>query len=155
MTNQPPSRRHFLLLEVLLALTLLTLCAFPLIRAQVALLRGELETLRELQLEHHAHAAYYTLLERCYTHEIDWKFPSSGELGTVDIALPGNRTDSYQCRYSLSELEKRRKGDRATYRLLGVNIHLAPINRPQKRRSYAYQLCLKRRNIGHDEPPSP
>ncbi len=79
-------RRPFILIEVLLAIALLTLCAFPIINASLKSYRYQRDQLIELQLERQAELAFYNVLKEMLPTDYDTlktarkPFESLGEL---------------------------------------------------------------------------
>lgn len=66
-------RRSYLLLEVLIAMTLVALVAVPMLRPAVAILRDEQSTVRQLENERLVHQVHVSLLEDLYRNTIPWE----------------------------------------------------------------------------------
>ncbi len=65
-------KRHMLLLEVLIALALIALCAIPLIAPQVSMLTQQTAFIQRMELDHAAHLLYVRILEQLHLNRIDW-----------------------------------------------------------------------------------
>jgi len=65
--------RKFLLLELLIALFLIGMCALPLARLPMKALQEEMNSAYRMHAQRLADLAFATLLEQLYTQEIPWK----------------------------------------------------------------------------------
>jgi len=63
----------YLLLELLVALTLVTLCILPFIRIPSRVVNEELLSIQRLQLQHMSDRTAALIKERIYKHEISWE----------------------------------------------------------------------------------
>lgn len=64
------TKRAFLLLEVLIAFALVTLCAIPLIYPHAAIYRTQKEFVNKIELDHEVNLIYVNLLEKLHRNEI-------------------------------------------------------------------------------------
>jgi len=97
-------KRHFLLLEVLIAFSLIVLCVFPLLAPHAFILRSQALFIKKIELDHLVNLIYGQITENLYFNKIPWKdieeetkFPITEELLT-EMALPFPTT--YQGTYS-------------------------------------------------------
>lgn len=65
-------KRHFLLLEVLIAFAIVIFCAIPLIAPHVDMYKAQREWLDKEELDHVVNLLYADLLEKLYLNTIDW-----------------------------------------------------------------------------------
>jgi len=65
-------KQYVLLLEVLIAFTLVALCALPLIYPHVYLLSEQKRFVNTVELDHLVNLMYVELLEKFYNNEIAW-----------------------------------------------------------------------------------
>ena len=65
-------KRHFILLEILIAVALLSLCITPLITHPIRLYKKELKTLEELQIQRLKHEAFLAIKKQLFKNKIDW-----------------------------------------------------------------------------------
>ena len=113
-------RRPYLLLEVVIALSLIALCAIPLLRPLFAASGREAAHVRALDNQLRAEQAFTEVRDLLYDNAIPWN------------ALAKNRpsiSTLNDCSFTISEKTKFRKRtntgkEGATYRLLEITIHL-------------------------------
>lgn len=72
MKPSKKSRRHILLLEVLIAFALVVLCIFPLIAPHVFILKAQYEFNDKIILDQKISQFYAQTLEKIYKNEIPW-----------------------------------------------------------------------------------
>jgi hypothetical protein len=85
-------KRHILLLEVLIAFTLLVLCILPLFYPLLYILRLQSNFVSKIQLDHEVNLQYVDIVNRLYTNEINWSELSDGrahEINLKDIPYKG------------------------------------------------------------------
>ncbi len=80
-------KRHILLLEVLIALVLVSLCAFPLLAPHFMMINQEKLLLGEIEADRLANEIFVNIAEKMYTGEISWEALGSRESRRVDGAL--------------------------------------------------------------------
>lgn len=111
MDNKTPAKRSirkrsFLLFELLISLTLITMCFFPLIKSHFFVRLASLNQLKEMQLERGAQAAFCELKTKLYEKKHSWKQlldqEASGELSPFTAYTGKNKCLSYSCRYTIS-----------------------------------------------------
>ena len=66
-------KRPFLLLEVLIAIALVALCAYPLITPHYRLAQEKRKLLRNLKVQREADEAFYEAVQRLYEGEVAWE----------------------------------------------------------------------------------
>lgn len=66
------SRRHMILLEILIALALITLCILPLLTPHVAMIKQQKKFINEMKLDHTVHLLYVDVLEQMQQNKISW-----------------------------------------------------------------------------------
>lgn len=80
-------KRSIALLEVLIAFTLVTLCALPLIYPHIAIFKAERQFLSVIDLDHAVNLLFANRLEKLYLHEVSWEDVDSGKSFPVDQQL--------------------------------------------------------------------
>lgn len=65
-------KRHMILLEVLIALSLIVMCAMPLIYPHVFLLQAQRKFVKTIELDHDVNLLYADVFQRMHTGEISW-----------------------------------------------------------------------------------
>lgn len=140
--------RYFVLLEILISLTLIALCAIPLISPHFLLQREEIHRFEEMALIPHADNAFCQVKERFYDYDrfgIYW--PNSnktvfdaGTLPSVTFPVQGNPEGSkWLVSYRVTLLDQGQKNTRR-YRILQVAITFS--NAKEKKRGYEYLYHL-------------
>ncbi len=140
-------KKPYLLLELLIALALVTLLAFPLINQPFRLLHKEIASLERTELERLSELYFAKIKERLYRNEIPW------EVLAKDKQTPLFEKDKITLAHSKHIFriktylwtKKRTEDDY----LIGVNIVFTP--KPQgghthKEISFFYRLFLKKEN---------
>jgi hypothetical protein len=134
-------KRPFILLEVLIALALISLFAIPLVRAPLETIHEETKSLCNLELERNASLAFAEVKELFYTQSIPWdslseKKPLVHPLGTQTI---GTRTFEKTAHIHVSKEKVIRGGQ--TMRKLGVTLTFAS---PGLKQDFAYIMVVAR-----------
>lgn len=80
-------KRPILLLEVLIALMLIIICAIPLISPHVTLMRAQQSVIASLETDRQLNLLYVDLLERMHSHEINWSNIESQNQFPIDTAF--------------------------------------------------------------------
>lgn len=82
------AKKHYMiLLEVLIALMLITLCMFPLIVPHVDLLKAHTQVSNSMKLDHLANQLYADVLDRLQRNEIPWNAIQSKNALPIDAAM--------------------------------------------------------------------
>src|ERR1700722_13895 len=63
-------KRPFLMLEVLIAFALITLCATPLIYPHVSMIKAQKEFINKMKINHSVNLIYVNILEKLHRNEI-------------------------------------------------------------------------------------
>lgn len=143
------NRRSFLLLEVLIAFLILTVCLIPLIKTPLLFYRSEVEQLEKIERENLADWTFSEIKEGLYLGRIPWRELPGKEMGVVDFFLPEakiklldsekviGRTFSLKCMKEKVDVE-------SLYRIYQVKIHFTPALRDTKSHSYSYQIIVRK-----------
>jgi hypothetical protein len=121
-------KRPAALLEVLIALSLIALCAVPLIRQPIANLRGEMASLKRIEAGRIAAWTFSEIKEKLLKQEIRWsQIPPLKEEGPV-VFLPKSRVQlepltcgEIERSYSFYTIEEKHAEDKI-YRLIAVHV---------------------------------
>lgn len=105
------NKRPFFLIEVLVALTLITLCVIPLLRSHFHMLKHDVETARAIEHEMKAQQRFEEIRELFYLNKISWKRSDATIKGsdytiTVPKDQPKGKGENYR-----------------KYRLYNINTH--------------------------------
>ncbi len=144
-------RKTYLLLELLIAFTILSLCALPLVRNPMHMAKEEIAAFERMELERVAELAYAELLEKFYRNEIPWKtldpktLPDAPALQeTVTLELPGIFKRAYEKKIFLWTRGEKKGPDEQDVRLIGVKIVFVPADKAKKwQKSFSYRVLLE------------
>ncbi len=141
-------KRPFLLLEVLIAIALVALCAYPLISPHYRLAGEKQSAIRRLQLERGADEAFCEVQERLYKGEVSWDAiikPTKAKPRAILSLTPltisvSEKEETYTATAVLTTKEKHAKGKRKYFRLFDIAIAL----RGNTDLTYHYSLYAER-----------
>ncbi len=143
-------KRPFILLEILLALTLVSLCAIPLIVKPVQAYRFEMKALEEVEGERLADWTFSEIKEEMLQHKIPWeKLPSLNEtagpfpLDPGSIQVPGRQPKQIKRSFTIFGKGEKQGIAGQTYRMLYVKIAFDPVL-SKKKKIYTYRLPVQR-----------
>lgn len=147
-------KRPFILLEVLVALTLVALCAIPLIIKPIRIYRSEMRLLEEGEGERLADWTFSEIKEQLLQNTIPWeKLPSFHQttepflLKSASIFIPGRVPKEIRRSFTLyGKGEKTGEGGEV-YRMLHVKIVFDPQLSQRKKREnlYTYRTIIQRK----------
>ena len=145
-------RKTYLLLELLIAFTLLSLCALPLVRNPMQAAKEEIAAFERMELERHAELAYASLLEKFHRNEIAWKTFDAKTLPSLPafqektvIELPGVLKREYDKKIFLWTKGEKKGPDDEDVRLIAIKILFAPKDRAKKwEKAFTYRALLER-----------
>ncbi len=137
-------KRSFLLLEILIAFFLVTLCIVPLVRQPLSLYRSELERLEAMEKERLADWTFTEVKEMLLKNEIPWeKIPNKSEtagpfpLPDAVIQLPGCSPKIIKRTFTMTGRGKKPGPNDADLRQLGIYIHFG-------KDKYSFRLPAKK-----------
>jgi hypothetical protein len=117
LIQQNIRRRSFLLIEVLVSLTLIALCFFPLIKPLVAMRRADWSHLEKIQLQQISQLAFCRVKEKLYNQAYSWKELTEAKDTDTDrikgvleepfsIVTGQKTTRSVRCNYTIGRYKK-------------------------------------------------
>jgi hypothetical protein len=140
-------RRHALLMEILIAFSLVLMCAFPLLYPHFAMLKAEKEAIHTIELDRLVGFVYSDLIIKLYRNQIPWKeicqqdnTPSQPQ--DIDAKFQDNpsllqklRETGYTGTYQLEQIEqcpkyKKKQNFRISHHLLKVIFSFKPSSKP-------------------------
>jgi hypothetical protein len=144
-------KKNFLLLEILIAILIVSICLVPLVQNPIRSYRAEMRLLEEMERERLADWTFSEIKEKLLKNEIAWeKLPGlaavSGPfpLPQAVIQIPGCASKQIVRSYMLQCGEKGEKeglkGE--IYRMLRVNIEFAP--RLSRKTKYTYRIMVRK-----------
>jgi arsenate reductase-like glutaredoxin family protein len=124
-------KRNFLLLEVLIAFSLITICAIPLIKQPLKFYREEIAKLEQIEKERIADWTFTEIKEILLKNEIPWKkLPDKGEttspfhLPPSQIQIFGKTPKMIKRSFVLTGRGEKQGLNSEVYRQLGVYVFL-------------------------------
>ncbi len=145
------NRRHFLLLEVLIAFSLVLLCAFPLLTTQVFIAKAEKQSLHDIEIDRLVNIVLVHIVQDLYNQKPEWKELNEG----IEIRLEKEWLDKssfpkifpYEVKVHLKlkeeeDTEEETKED--TKYLLQVTIQFVPQDKSQDALRFPYEIFLTR-----------
>lgn len=132
-------KRSFVLLEILIAFTLVSLCTLPFIRFPFQHMQKEMDTLFDMELERIAQNELAKLLELLYKQDVPEKIlfdkESKESLKFQDdhtVYLPGGLSRTFPKYASISRV-KRKETNQAIVSLINLHVEFVnPRNRKKK-----------------------
>lgn len=138
MAHLRKSKHSFLLLEVLIAFALVTLCAIPLIYPHTAIYRAQREFVSKIELDHEVNLIYVDLLQKLHRNEIPLADIRNETLFTLPQTINGY-TGTYQFKTIREKSSLERDGPAAM--LAGLDIQFKN-SLTQKTYLFAYKVFL-------------
>lgn len=138
-------KRSFVLLEILIAFSLVGLCIVPLVRQPLKLYKNEVEFLEKLELERLADWTFTEIKERLLKNEIPWdELPKKKKQTTSSYPLPPAIIEIPSCktkeitRSFVLEMRGRKKGSKNRDILqIGVFVYL-------NKKKYEFRLPIQK-----------
>lgn len=122
----PTQKRSFLLFELLVSLTLIVLCLFPLIKPHTSIRKEEQAFLYEMQLERLAQEAFCILKEDLYNNKLSWNSLRKGCSGTLDhefsLTTGAKKIKHVSCNYIIQVIDHCEKKSNKNGLLLAVDL---------------------------------
>jgi hypothetical protein len=138
------SKRHILLLEVLVAIAIVVLCIVPLLRPHLFILTEEKRFIREVELDRLVGILYANLLiEGFYHGNIKWDTIANGE--SIPLDDPAVRDLGFTGSYKFSLEKKKAKVEEDNYilNLIRISYSFDPIGGGTSV-VYSYDLFVQR-----------
>ena len=144
------NKRSFLLIEILIAIALITLISIPLIKNPIYYYKSQIHSLEKIECERLADLSFLEIKISLYNNNPSWE-----EIGSNLKEAKVRSLDSYTLKFSkdLKKKEilrsykiyaKEKKTEKnESYKLITVEISLKPINRNISY-DYKYQLVAKK-----------
>lgn len=147
------NKRHFLLLEVLIAFTLVVLCLFPLLTPHIAMRESQGRFMNKIEMDHTASLIYADVIEKLYLRDngIHWSDIASNKEFTIDEkGLPF--TAIYQLEVDDKKKKENPQEGRTVY-LLKLKIVLSSNIHPEDVLNYEYRIPYERHAKGETQFP--
>ena len=157
-------KRTFLLLEILIAIFIVSLCLIPLIQAPIRSYRAEMRLLEEMEGERLADWTFSEIKEKLLKNEIPWEKLPGTEVKSAPFSLPsatiqifGAKTKKIERTFTLKcgKIGERTGKNGEVYRMFTVAIDFEPRlsqrKRDKRRGDYTYRL--QARKLPREVPP--
>ncbi len=139
-------KRHFQLLEIMVAMVLITLCAAPALKIYTNMYKQQSEILHHYEADHLVHQVHAKIIESMYKQAISFDdILMGGERAFEDTHLsPQLKKTGYQCHYTLRKIYQRKvKGEEYVRYLCELNIDLISQTNPERNKHYHYEHCVQ------------
>ena len=150
-------KKPFLLLEILIAILLVSLCLIPLIQSPIQSYRAEMRLLEEMEGERLAALSFSCVKEKLFNAEIPWeKLPSLTEktasipLPPITIEIPGAKPKKIERSFVLrcNKRGEKEGPNGELYRIIHVDIEFRPKLTQKKTKKengdYSYRLVVRK-----------
>lgn len=143
------TRRYSLLLEVLIAFTIVVLCILPLLYPHVSILRSQQDMVNTVELDHMVNLLYAKTLEKLYLNEIPWSTLEGKKVVPIDADLVKDCgfgcPTPYSGTFQFIEIKHKPK----TVKDVGLYLFLLKYEFKKKGdtkgKEYKYQVLIKRK----------
>ncbi|NGX57618.1 MAG: hypothetical protein K940chlam3_00511 [Chlamydiae bacterium] len=140
------TKRHILLLEVLIALALVALCAFPLLAPQLMMIRSERLFLDEIESDRIANIIFVNIAQQMYQNRITWEQLQNREAVPVgqDLLKGVTLTKNwpYEMTYRFGKPQTKPSGKPPQFALFPVWITMTP--KEGKPLNFFYELFVEK-----------
>lgn len=159
------NKRPFLLLEVLIAIALVSLCILPLLSPYVAIFKDQRHFADKIELDHAINLLYGDIIEKLHRNSIPWEAIEGSQSFSVDsealkelTGYPVPWRGSYFFDFKESKF-KPKPAEPFTVYLLTLVFSFQPLIAPEKETEplkYSYQVFVARQLPGgKGEAPPP
>lgn len=139
-------KRPMFLLEILIALTLVSLCIVPFIKQPLEMHKAEMKRLERVECDRIAAWTFTELKEKFLKKEFRWEqIPQLYErsvwinLPTVELRLPPIPCPSVSRKFYFSTLEEKQESDGKIHRLVAIHMQ---VKVGKNKRKFTYRLIL-------------
>jgi hypothetical protein len=149
-------KRHYLLLEVLIAFTIVTLCALPLIAPHSWMIKEESELLQDIEKDRYVNLIYSHIVEQMYANTIQWQtLANLGVPTKIDTSQIEGIPSNWPYKAFLTTkvaLNKKGQDESQHFYYFSLIISLLHGEEPASQH-YTYTVFVERKiKIGQDRP---
>lgn len=134
-------KRHFQLMEVMIAMFLVVVCAVPALEIYTNMYKQQVEAARNYEADHVVHLLHAKIIENMYKNFITFDDILNGGNHQFEDHEIGKqlRALGYNCNFTLRKTNhKKIKGEQWVRYLVELNIHLKDKAKPEIEKTYAY-----------------
>ncbi len=130
------SKRHYLLLEVMIALAIIVMCVLPLMYPHVSMLQAQKRFIKKIELDHVVSLLYAKMYEQLQRNEIPWSKIEEKGLNDIDQQqlkeLNHNKPLPYTGTYKFAEKHKSNPENPLSTSLVTLTFYFTPKDLPKK-----------------------
>lgn len=146
---QVHNKRQFLLLEVLIAFTIITLCMIPLMMPHFGMIKAQREFINKIKINHFANLSHVNILEKLHKNEILLSSIEAKQIFPIDEGLL-KEIRGYHATYQFTnEKHKKRNTNGFTTHKVILEVKFVP-NKVGKTFIYKFPLAF-----GSKKEPEP
>ena len=149
-------KRHYLLLEVLIAFTIIALCAIPLIAPHSWMIKEESELSQEIEKDRYVNLIYSHVIEMLYNNTIPWQTLINEEVPiSIDITqIPGIPSNWPYEAILTTQVTRQKKGEDESQRFYYLTLSITLVQKGEiVSLPYSYTVFMERKiKIGQDKP---
>ncbi|MES2344546.1 MAG: hypothetical protein V4494_01215 [Chlamydiota bacterium] len=147
-------RKAYLLLELLIALSILALCALPLVRTPLFSARQEIAAFEKMELARLAELGFAKIFEQLHQNEIPPKAFEAKTLqntpylkDTVVIDLPGILNKKFNREFFLWTHAQKEGPEQNEFKIVRIKITFTPFETTKKKsKSFTYSVFIELNN---------
>jgi Tfp pilus assembly protein PilE len=151
-------KRHFQLMEIMIALLLIMACAIPMVHSYVHMYKEQRHFVRSSHLDHLAHLIYAHIIEELYQQKISWQDMEGGverELQHPEMSKLLKKEGAH-AKYSLKVKTKKSNKAKVLKHLATLTLTVVDDRTNEKeeekkpRKEYEYVIYIARENKPKD-----
>lgn len=146
-------KRNILLLEILLALSIVSLCAIPIVRQPILFFRSQIHSLRNMEYERIADLSFLEIKSQLYRNEIIWdKIPKTKKNSLLQplppyiLEIAGLASQEIERNYYLWWNVEKKGPNNTLYRLIHISIQIAPPQQKKRMKQFSYRVLVQKNN---------
>lgn len=138
--------RPFLLLEVLIALTLVALCLLPLVSPHIMIIKEERNFISVLEADRMANLIFANIVQEMYDHRIPWELlqSSTDKEVTADMLQGINLPQGWPWRpfWRIRPLRSKGEKEKVAYFLYRIEVIFEPLTNDVQPLRFPYSLFV-------------
>jgi len=142
------TKRHFILIEVLIAIALISVFSIPLIRNPIYFCKSQIKSLEKIECERLADLAFLDIKIGIYKKEISVNNLENRVEDAIKIPFKSYFLDSLQNKeiksfYKLNSHQTKETPNNEIYKIVKIKLYLQPIDQ-KKSYTYNYKIVCKK-----------
>lgn len=159
MFRYKKKKRAILLLEILIALAIVSLCAIPIVRHPILFFRSQILSLHKMEFERIADLTFLEIKAKLYRKEIKWdKIPFTSKncspetLSPYLLKVEGLAPVTIKREFILYYKHEKLAQNNSTYRLVHISIALSSLQHENQKKIFKYRV-LAEKSFAEKNPP--